>query len=97
MPGWPARVTPDPIFQVDYTAYMIVIVVIGGIGSIEGPILGAVIHLLRQELQDKARGISSSLGVVAIGAVLLVPRGLWGLVPRDGRLQPFPVGHRVRL
>ena len=41
-----ARISPDAAFSVlDWTAYVIVIVVIGGIGTIEGPLIG-VHHLL---------------------------------------------------
>ena len=36
-----ARISPDAAFSViDWTAYVIFIVVIGGIGTIEGPIIG---------------------------------------------------------
>ena len=37
-----ARISPDAAFSVlDWTAYVIFIIVIGGIGTIEGPIVGA--------------------------------------------------------
>jgi len=90
------RVTPDSIYAVNYTAFMIFIVVIGGIGTIEGPLLGAVIFwVLQQELSRYGTWYLVVLGAIAVVAVLLAPRGLWGLVTR-GRLQVFPVGHRVR-
>lgn len=90
------RVTPGSIYAVSYTAYMIFIVIIGGIGSIEGPILGAVIfYVLQQELQDQGVWYLVVLGAVAVAAVLVLPRGLWGLISRNGRFQVFPVGHRV--
>jgi len=91
------RVTPDSIYSVSYAAFMIFIVVIGGIGSIEGPILGAVIfYALQQWLQDNGVIYLIVLGVVAILAVLTAPRGLWGLLSGGGRVEFFPVGHRVR-
>ena len=38
-----ARISPDAAFSVlDWTAYVIFIVVIGGIGTIEGPIVGVI-------------------------------------------------------
>jgi branched-chain amino acid transport system permease protein len=35
------RVQPDAAYSVNYTAFAIFMVVLGGIGTIEGPILGA--------------------------------------------------------
>jgi branched-chain amino acid transport system permease protein len=92
------RVTPDSIFSVQYAAAMIFIVVIGGLGSIEGPILGAVLYyVIQQQLQDQGVWYLVVLGAIAILAVLLLPRGLWGLISRNGALQIFPVGYRVSL
>ena len=43
------RISPDAGFSVlQWTAYVIFIVVIGGIGSVEGPILGAIIFVVLQ-------------------------------------------------
>jgi len=90
------RVTPDSIFSVNYTAFMIFIVVIGGIGTIEGPLLGAtVFFVLEQQLASFGTWYLVVLGVVAILAVLFAPQGLWGLISRGGRFQVFPVGHRI--
>ena len=48
------RISPDAAFSVnDWTAFVIFIVVIGGIGTIEGPIIGAFVYfLLREFLSD---------------------------------------------
>ncbi len=89
------RVSPDSIYSVTYSAFMIFIVVIGGIGTIEGPILGAVIFfVLQQQLADAGTWYLVVLGVVAVAVVLVAPRGLWGVLTR-GRIELFPVGHRV--
>ena len=42
------RVQPDDIFSVNYSAIMIFIVVVGGLGTIEGPILGAILFFFLQ-------------------------------------------------
>jgi branched-chain amino acid transport system permease protein len=92
------RVTPDSIFSVQYTAAMIFIVVIGGLGSIEGPILGAVLYyVIQQQLQDQGVWYLVVLGAVAILAVMVFPKGLWGLLSGNGTLQVFPVGYRVNI
>ena len=45
------RISPDAAFSVvDWTAYVIFIVVIGGIGTIEGPIIGVIVFLVLQNL-----------------------------------------------
>ncbi|MET0932021.1 MAG: branched-chain amino acid ABC transporter permease [Aeromicrobium sp.] len=90
------RVAPDSIYSVNYSAFMIFIVVIGGLGTIEGPIIGAVIFfVLQQQLAQQGTWYLVALGVVAIGVVLVAPRGLWSVVSR-GRFSLFPVGFRVR-
>jgi branched-chain amino acid transport system permease protein len=43
------RITPDAAFSVQWTAFMIFIVVIGGIGTVEGPILGAIVFFFIRE------------------------------------------------
>jgi branched-chain amino acid transport system permease protein len=88
------RVQPSSIFSVDYSATMIFIVVIGGIGTIEGPLLGALLYyLLQNSLADLGNWYLVIVGVVAIAITLLAPRGLWGLT--RGKVELFPIGHRV--
>ena len=44
------RMSPEAAFSVnDWTAFVIFIVVIGGIGTIEGPILGTLIYFVLRE------------------------------------------------
>jgi branched-chain amino acid transport system permease protein len=88
------RVQPASIFSVDYSATMIFIVVIGGIGTIEGPLLGALVYyLLQDNLADLGNWYLVIVGAVAIAITLLAPKGLWGMT--RGRVEPFPIGHRV--
>ena len=56
------RVAPHASFSIsDWTVFIIFNVVIGGIGSIEGPILGAIVFfVLREYLRISAPGTSSS-------------------------------------
>ncbi len=89
------RVSPDSIYSVNYSAFMIFIVVIGGLGTIEGPILGAVIFfVLQQQLSGYGTWYLIALGALAIVVVLFAPKGLWGVLTR-GRVEMFPLGHRV--
>jgi branched-chain amino acid transport system permease protein len=91
------RISPDTAFSVnDWTAFVIFITVIGGIGRIEGPVIGTVIFfLLRQTLADLGAIYLLILGVVAIAVMLWAPKGLWGLIADRFGWQVFPLQRRL--
>jgi branched-chain amino acid transport system permease protein len=90
-------VTPDSIFSVQWTAYMIFMVLIGGLGTFEGPVLGALILFgIQQEFQNDGSWYLVGLGLVAIVVTLILPRGLWGAVVDRFNLRLVPVGYTVR-
>jgi branched-chain amino acid transport system permease protein len=91
------RISPDAAFSVnDWTAFVIFIVVIGGIGTIEGPIIGTLVFFaLRETLSDLGTVYLMVLGLVAIIVMLKAPKGIWGLVRARFDLQLFPLGYRV--
>jgi branched-chain amino acid transport system permease protein len=92
-----ARISPDAAFSViDWTAFVIVIVVIGGIGTIEGPLIGVLIFYLMQDyLAEFGTWYLMLLGVLAISVMLAAPGGLWGLVSQRFDLHVFPVRRRL--
>jgi len=92
------RISPDAAFSVnDWTAFVIFIVVIGGIGSLEGPIIGTLVFFaLRETLADLGTIYLIALGIVAIVVMLKAPQGIWGLIRKKWDLQLFPLGYRVR-
>jgi branched-chain amino acid transport system permease protein len=87
------RISPDAAFSViDWTAYVIFITVIGGIGTVEGPIVGVIVFFLLQNLlADYGSWYLLLLGLIAIVTMLLAPRGLWGLFSARTGIQLFPV------
>lgn len=90
------RIQPNSAFSVNFTAEMIFIVLIGGIGSIEGPIIGAVVFFLLQEtLADFGSLYLVILGAAAILITLLAPRGLWGLWVRRFPMTLFDAHRRL--
>jgi branched-chain amino acid transport system permease protein len=91
------RISPDAAFSVnDWTAFVIFITVIGGIGRIEGPIVGTVVFFaLRQTLADLGTLYLMMLGLVAILVMLAAPKGLWGLVVERFGFSVFPLERRV--
>jgi len=92
------RISPDAAFSVnDWTAFVIFIVVIGGIGTLEGPIIGTLVFfLLRETLADFGTVYLMVLGLVAIVVMLKAPKGVWGLVRERFDLELFPLSYRVR-
>jgi branched-chain amino acid transport system permease protein len=92
-----ARISPDAAFSLqDWTAYVIFIVVIGGIGTIEGPILGVLVFFILQSLlADYGSWYLMALGVIGIVIMLFAPRGLWGLFSDRTGIELFPVRRRL--
>jgi ABC-type branched-subunit amino acid transport system permease subunit len=87
-------VQPGSVFSVEWSAKMIFVVVIGGIGSIEGPILGTILFfVLQQTLSDYGAWYLILLGTVAVAVAIWAPRGLWGLISRRIPFSPFPTGY----
>lgn len=92
------RISPEAAFSLtDWTAFVIFIVVIGGIGRIEGPIVGTLVFfLLREFLADLGSWYLILLGVVAVIIMLRAPQGIWGLLVQRFDIQFFPVQRRLR-
>ncbi|MGD9536209.1 MAG: branched-chain amino acid ABC transporter permease [Alphaproteobacteria bacterium] len=93
------RISPDAAFSVtDWTANVIFIVVIGGIGTIAGPILGVIVFfVLRELLAGFGSWYLIALGAVAVLIMLRAPNGLWGLIEERFGIDLFPVRRRLRL
>ena len=91
------RISPEAGFNViDWTANVIFIVVIGGIGTIEGPIIGVIIFfVLRELLADFGSWYLIVLGGIAVLMMLRAPQGVWGLVAERLDLRFFPVQRRL--
>ncbi len=77
---------------VQWTAPIIFIVVIGGIGTIEGPIIGTLLYyFFRDRFIDHPTWYTIALGVLAILVALRVQRGIWGTLRKYVRADLFPV------
>src|SRR6266516_3584562 len=86
---------PGTVFSVNYSAEMLFMVVIGGLGTMEGPVIGAVIFFaVQQEFSSYGAWYLVAIGAVAVIVVLTAPAGLWGLAARRG-WSLLPVGYRV--
>jgi branched-chain amino acid transport system permease protein len=91
------RISPEAGFSInDWTVVVIFMVVIGGIGTIEGPLIGMLIFIvLRELLADYGSYYLILMGAIAIAVMLKAPFGLWGYIAQRFDLQLFPVGRRL--
>jgi branched-chain amino acid transport system permease protein len=89
---------PASYFGVQWTAYMIFMALIGGLGTFEGPILGALVFFILESLLG-ATGVwyLVGLGATAVVFALYLPRGLWGTIEERFGIRLLPVGYRVRM
>jgi branched-chain amino acid transport system permease protein len=91
------QVQPSAVFSIQWTAEMAFATIIGGLGTIEGPIIGTVVYMvLQQTLASYNAWYLIILGLVAIVVALFARRGLWGLVDERLNLRLFPVGYWLR-
>ena len=84
-------ITPPSAFAISWASYIVFVVVSGGMGTVAGPIIGAVIYIL----VDRVLGAAAGQGLLLLGGLsillmLLLPRGLMGVVhdlrfPQSGR------------
>ena len=88
--------TSGGVFSVQWTAEMAFAVIIGGIGTIEGPIVGTIVYMvLQQTLQSYNAWYLIVLGIVAIVIALFARRGLWGMLDERFNIRLFPVGYHL--
>jgi branched-chain amino acid transport system permease protein len=88
--------TSGGVFSVQWTAEMAFAVIIGGIGTIEGPIVGTAVYIvLQQTLESYNAWYLIVLGIVAIAIALFARRGLWGTVDERFNIRLFPVGYHL--
>ena len=89
-------IEPGSIFSVQWSAYMIFMVLVGGLGTFEGPILGAILlFALQTTFTEGGPWYLVGLGATAARCALVRPRGLWGTVEERLGLRLMPVGYRV--
>ena len=93
------RISPDAAFSAnDWTAFVIFIVVIGGIGQMEGPLIGTIVFfLLRGFFADFGPWYLMLLGAFAIIVTLTMPKGIAGLLAEKFDFDLFPLRRWVGL
>ena len=87
---WNVFINPDNVFPVDYNIQMILMAVLGGSGTVLGPVVGAV--ALEALIQAFASGGTLAvwsqvgLGVLLAVTVIFVPRGVLDFLGGQSRL-----------
>jgi branched-chain amino acid transport system permease protein len=90
------RISPDAAFTVNWSAFSIFMVMIGGIGTIEGPIVGVVLfYALNRAFSDYGAWYLVGLGSLAVIVTIGFPAGLWGWLSRRFDVHFFPVTRRL--
>jgi len=89
---------PKTYFSPQWTAYMIFMALVGGLGTFEGAILGAIVFFAIEAWFGGA-GVwyLVGLGATALVFALALPRGIWGWVEDRTALRLLPVGYRVAI
>jgi branched-chain amino acid transport system permease protein len=88
--------SPDSAFDINWVVAVMFIVIIGGIGTIEGPLIGTAIYFGLREVFGSFFSMSGgwyliAMGCIAIVVMLVAPRGLWGLARERWRFSGLSV------
>jgi branched-chain amino acid transport system permease protein len=74
-----AYINPSTGFSINWTIAMTFAVIIGGLGTMEGPIVGSVLYVIITQVMYNFPGMSNIvLGIIAIVVILLAPDGIMG-------------------
>jgi branched-chain amino acid transport system permease protein len=91
------RISPDAAFGMDWIPLLFFTVIIGGIGTIEGPILGTLLYFtLRQVFGDYGTWYLIALGVLAVIVMIRFPLGIYGELAGRFGWRFFPIQRILR-
>lgn len=90
------RITPSAAYDPFWASMSIFIVMVGGIGKIEGAIIGALIYFFADRLfGEYGSAYMIVLGVMTLIIALYARGGVWGLLQRFGDYPWFPLRRRL--
>ena len=83
-------VLPSSSFGIDWTVAMVFIVILGGVGTMAGPILGGIIYVILSEFLAHFPGWSNIiLGAIAILVIIFLPDGIIGTLQKKLNFEIF--------
>jgi branched-chain amino acid transport system permease protein len=85
-------ISPSGAFDIDWQIRILFIVIVGGIGTLEGPIIGTLIYFgLRELFRDAGDLFLIFQGATAMIVMLFAPRGIWGIIQSRTGWRLFPI------
>jgi branched-chain amino acid transport system permease protein len=88
-------IQPYKAFSIDWTVKILFIAIIGGIGTVEGPIIGALVFVILQQLFSEWPTMGLLLlGASAVTMMILAPHGVMGILRERYGLRVFSVRRR---
>lgn len=85
-------VDPSGAFDIDWQIRILFIVIVGGVGTLEGPIVGTLIYfVLREAFHDAGGWYLIFQGATAMVVMLLAPGGIWGVLQARMGWRVFPI------
>jgi len=88
-------IQPFEAFGIGWTVKLLFIVIIGGMGTVEGPIVGAVVFVLLQQFLSEYVGFNLIiLGMITILVIFFAPKGIIGTFHEKFSVELFPVRRR---
>jgi branched-chain amino acid transport system permease protein len=89
-------VTTTSAFDIGWVGAMVFIVVVGGMGTLEGPIIGTLIYIVLREiftivLPESGSWYLVAMGTIAAATMVVAPQGLWPLVSRKLGVDLLPI------
>lgn len=87
--SWVQYIEPPDVFDILYSVKPLVMVLLGGLGTIFGPVIGAVLYLALEELvwRNFLTVHAAVLGALIVALVLFLPNGV-GAMFRQWRKRP---------
>lgn len=90
------RISPAAGFNPSWANICIFIVMVGGIGTIEGVLVGALIYFIADRFFAQYGAVYMVvLGVMTLLTALYARQGVWGLIASRIHIPLFPVGRKL--
>lgn len=79
--SWIKYIEPTDVFDVLFSVKPIVMVLLGGAGTVVGPVIGAIVFLVLEEMvwRNFLTIHAGLLGLIIVGLIFFLPRGLLAL------------------
>lgn len=90
------RITPAAGFNPSWANVCIFIVMVGGVGTIEGVLVGALIYFVADRFFAQYGAVYMVvLGLMTLLTALYARQGIWGLISSRIHIPLFPVGRKL--